>query len=105
VKVGYDASRCAGACRPGSKGSRGVGAIFGLPDARGAAVQEGRPLGERLKWAWEWDTVMKQVADFGWTSLDIRCPDRAIILPHDRPRCVDLFCASDQPQKELRSVR
>ncbi len=34
--------------------------------------QEGGALGERLHAAWEWGAVVEQVAEFGWTALDVR---------------------------------
>ncbi len=43
-----------------------------MPDAGWGMRQEGRPLGERLHAAWEWDGVLEQVAEFGWTALDVR---------------------------------
>ncbi len=33
---------------------------------------EGGTLGERLHAAWEWGAVVEQVAEFGWTALDVR---------------------------------
>ncbi len=44
-----------------------------------AARQAGKPLGERVKAAWEWAAVLGQVEVYGWTRLDIRCCARARI--------------------------
>ncbi len=43
-----------------------------VPDSGRDVQQEGVPLGERLHEMWEWDAVLEQVAEFGWTALDIR---------------------------------
>ncbi len=42
------------------------------PDAGRGVRQEGGTLGERLHAAWEWGAVLEQVAEFGWTALDVR---------------------------------
>ena len=39
--------------------------------------QEGGELGDRLREAGGWDAVLEQVADMGWTRLDVRCCARA----------------------------
>jgi hypothetical protein len=43
-----------------------------LAEALRASVQEEGPLGQLLQEEWEWDAVMEQVEDFGWTWLDVR---------------------------------
>ncbi len=58
--------------------ANGVGSLPTLvqpplaPDTGWGVLQEGGQLGERLHAVWEWDALLEQVAEFGWTDLDIR---------------------------------